>query len=276
MKRFAYKVSRKKEKFEARAAKEEREYFDVLQEEHNVKDQERNLKALREDALRAQSELESQAARHLQAQQDLDGLYDSIFQGPTPDFPEEDDRERQSSMTLQSYHEARIRSEAEGHALNSLTEASKRLKRAMNFIEEALDYSRMDMFGGGSISDMMERNALSNAETQVSDAYMLANQAQRASSAVKALPPVRIAQGSIMSDVFFDNIFTDMAFHDKIKASKQELLQSTNALNNELNASKERLRGLELEAKVKSQALETARTDLQKAREEIFERTARQ
>lgn len=273
MKRLAYKVGRKTDKFEARAAKEERDYFDVLQEEHRAKDQEKSLRALREDALRERDGLEAMAARHAQAQRDLDGLYDSIFQGPTPEFPGEDERERRAGDALQAYHDARVRAEAEGQAVGSLTDASRRLRDAMIHIEEALSCSRMDMFGGGGISDMMERNALQNAERKVSEGYWLVSQAQRMSPAVHPLPRIGIAQGSIMSDVFFDNIFTDMAFHDKIKTSREELVRATGVLGAQLKAAGERQQALDREAKDKALALETSRTELQKAREEIFEST---
>jgi hypothetical protein len=274
MKRLAYKVGRKTDKFEARAAKEEREYFDVLQEEHRAKDQEKSLKQLREDALRARDELEALAAKHAEAQKELDGLYDSIFQGPTPDFPEEDDKERSSGVALQTFHDARVQSEAGTQALNSLTDASRRLQDAMTYIEEALSYSRMDMFGGGAMTDMMERNALHNAEMKVSEGYWLVSQAQRMAPGIQPLPPIGIAQGSIMSDVFFDNIFTDMAFHDKIKASKEDLVRATSVLNGQLAAARQRQQGLDGDANNKSLALEASRSELQKARERIFESTA--
>ncbi|KAI0125631.1 hypothetical protein BJ170DRAFT_596870 [Xylariales sp. AK1849] len=274
MRRWAYKAARKSDQFEEKAAKEEREYFEALQESHRATDMEKNLKNLQQEALGTQSSLEQQVARHVEAQRDIDGLYDSIFQGPTPEFPEEDDRERQTSLALSAYHDARVRSEAEAQALDGLKEASKRLHNAIICIEEALDHSRMDMFGGGSVSDMMERNALHKAEMQVTDAYWLVTQAKRSSPAVHDLPPVKIAQGNIMSDMFFDNIFTDMAFHDKIKDSRQEVETCTKVLNAQLQASQGRYQELDWDTKNKSQALEAARAELQKARSEIFERSA--
>jgi hypothetical protein len=272
MRRFAFKVGGKTDKFEARAAKEEREYFDVLREEHRAREQEATLRSLREEADRAHAELEAQAARHAQAQRDLDGLYDSIFQGATPDFPEEDDKERLSGGALQAYHDARVQAETEGQAVRSLEEAAKHLAQAMSYMEEALSCSRMDMFGGGTMTDMMERSALQQAEMLVNNAYWMVEQARRQSPAVGGLPPVHIAKGSIMSDVFFDNIFTDMDFHDKIKASRKELEASTKTLEGQLGAAKHRQQQLESEAGIKSTALEASRVELQRARERIFER----
>ena len=87
------------------------------------------------------------------------------------------------------------------------------------------------------MADMMERNALVNAQANASHVEMLVSQAIRASPRVQPVGRVDIARGyrrfliqlstffiltpafsfpsSIMSDVFFDNIFTDLAFHSK-------------------------------------------------------------
>ncbi|KAL1302838.1 hypothetical protein AAFC00_003171 [Neodothiora populina] len=160
MKRFAYKVSRRTDKFEAKASKEEREYFDALHDEHIIKETRKDIACRLEEANHAKSNLESVAAQHVKAQQDLDALYDSIFEGPTPEFPDEDQKEQAASNALQTYHNLRTRAEAEGQAVQILGQAQRKMHTAMAAMAEARDYSRMDMFGGGTMSDMMERNAL--------------------------------------------------------------------------------------------------------------------
>ncbi|CAJ2501264.1 Uu.00g041170.m01.CDS01 [Anthostomella pinea] len=272
LKRFAYRVSGKTEKFAAKAEKEERDYFDALQKEHQAKAERDSLTQMRSEAQTARNDLEARLGRHTQAQQELDSLYDSLFQGPTPEFPEEDSSERNAADASRAYHDSRLRTEAETQVVSSLAQAQQRLNAAATATEEALDYSRMDMSGGGSLTDMMERNALSQAETQVSQMMSLVSQAQRMSPHVQALPPVRIAQDSLMSDVFFDNIFTDMDFHDKIKGSKDELQRCGGALRAQLANAQARHHACEQETSAKSQALKDARLELQRARERIFER----
>ncbi|KAI4867801.1 hypothetical protein F4820DRAFT_178065 [Hypoxylon rubiginosum] len=274
MRRFSYRVSGKIDKFEARAEKEEKEYFAVLQEERQAKEQEENLRNLRSKALEVQTDLEAEVNRHAEAQQQLDGLYDSIFQGPTPAFPDEDCSERNAEDALQAYHNSRVAMETELQVIRLLTEAKGRLFSALNYTEDALSHSRMDMFGGGTFSDMMERNCLDNAENQVGQMLSLVRQAQRMSQNVQDLPTVNIAHGSLMSDVFFDNIFTDMAFHDKIKDSQAGLYRARNALLDQLALAKSRCGEAEQETNVHAAALKTAREELQKARERIFSRIA--
>ncbi|KAI2606649.1 hypothetical protein GGR54DRAFT_644031 [Hypoxylon sp. NC1633] len=274
VKRFAYRVGGKTDKFQAKAEKEEHEYFAVLQTEQQAKEQEENIKSMRSKALEVQSDLEVEAARHTEAQHQLDNLYDSIFQGPTPAFPHEDRSEQNAESALQSYHNSRVKVETELRVVHLLTEAWERLQNALNYTEDALSHSRMDMFGGGTLSDMMERNALDKAENQASQMLSLVQQAQRLSQHVHDLPTVGIAHGSLMSDVFFDNIFTDMAFHDKIKDSRSSLHRARENLHDQLVSAKSRHQEAEQEMNVNAAALKTAREELQKAREGFFKRVA--
>jgi len=272
MRRFAFKVSGKKEVFEQRASKEEREYFEVLQQEHQAKEMQKSVDAMLEQAMQVKESLERDVSLHKRAQLNLDSLYDAIFQGPSPGFPEEDERERISGQTLQNYHDARVRFESEDQAVKLLTDAQTTMRNAQNSMQEALSHSRMDMFGGGTLSDMMERDALSRATIHLSSASMLVMQAQRLSPAVRNLRQVNIAQGSLMSDVFFDNIWTDMAFHEKIKASNAEVARCAAELDRDaLDARSRRSRLLE-ELHQQEKRLEADRVALQQAREAAFAR----
>ncbi|KAI1497230.1 hypothetical protein F5X99DRAFT_397744 [Biscogniauxia marginata] len=272
MKRFAYRVSGKTERFAARAEKEEREYFEILEKEHKAKEQAKSLNGMRTEALSAQNDLEAEVTRHNKAQQDLDSLYDSIFQGPTPGFPDEDMSERNTENALRTYHDSRVKMESELQVVRLLSHARSCHNDAVSYVEEALEHSRMDMFGGDTFSDMMERSALSKAERQVSQMTILVSQARRISPHVYDLPPVSIAEGSLMSDIFFDNIFTDLDFHEKIKDSKAGLQRCGRALHGLLNDAQARYQACEQEMNINADALKSARLELQRARERIFER----
>ncbi|KAI1086071.1 hypothetical protein F5B19DRAFT_194274 [Rostrohypoxylon terebratum] len=274
MKRFAYRISGKTDNFQAKAEKEEREYFAVLQMEHQAKEQEENVRIMRSKALEVQSDLEAEVDRHKEAQQQLDSLYDDIFQGPTPAFPEEDRSEQNAERALQAYHNCCIVAETEFQVVGLLSEAKIRLGSALAYMEEALNYSYMDMFGGGTFSDFMERNALDKADKEASQMHLLVRQAQRMSQHVQSLPSVEIASGSLMSDVLFDNIFTDMAFHERIKDSRAGLERAGGCLLNQLDLAKSRQQEAEQEMHAHAAMLKASREELQKARERIFARIA--
>ncbi len=160
VRRFAFKMSGRADRFAQRAAKEEQEYFAVLQEEHREKEMAKNLDAVLAEARTAQTDLEQKVERHRTAQAELDGLYETIFGGPTPGYPDEDAREADAEAALRDYQDARARAESEGSAVRVLADARKRMRDARESIEAALSASRMDMFGGGTFVDMMERNGI--------------------------------------------------------------------------------------------------------------------
>lgn len=128
----------------------------------------------------------------------------------------------------------------ETQVMSCLQNATVAMHTCLGKLKEAERASQYDMWGGGTMADMMERNALSGAQAYVHEVQMFLTQAKQLDSRIQDIGPMQIAQGfvamflgslircmltkmylnrSIMSDVFFDNIFTDMAFHEKIQKS---------------------------------------------------------
>ncbi|WRT68572.1 uncharacterized protein IL334_005550 [Kwoniella shivajii] len=274
--RFAYKASGQKDKFNEKANKEEKDYFDSLRESQNNENQKSNLKDSLEQAKLKTTHLESIVSRHDQTQKELDELYNSIFNGNTPSFPEEDVLENKNNSALKEYQCTRHSFECEKKTIEILQSASESMKLALGSMKDALSYSTWDMWGGGSMSDMMERNALSTAERYWSNVQMLNQQAKFSSPYVNDLPKVDVAMGNIMSDVFFDNIFTDMAFHDKIEHSNRDLNIAADALERNLQEAQIRYDQIAVDLKGKEKRLEDARRELQNKRSEIFNRVANQ
>ncbi|GJC90753.1 hypothetical protein ColLi_13591 [Colletotrichum liriopes] len=274
MRRFVHKAVGKRDKFDERAAREEREYFDVLQEEHREKELNKNLREQLAEAREAGRSLEAEARRHDEAQCALDSLYDSIFAGPTPSYPDEDGLEREAEAARHEYHDTRSKAEAEQHAIRLLTDAMRRMGDSLRGMDDALSHSRMDMFGGGTMSDMMERSALQRAESAAQEARMLVMQAQRMTPHVGDLPPISINHGNLMGDVLFDNIFSDMAFHDEIKRSRASVERCTQVLSRFLQETRGRHQELTWQLKSQGGRLESTRTALQKERERLFEQIA--
>ena len=186
-------------------------------------------------------------------------------------FPEDDRLEYQVIDAVRRHERIQATLNSESKAAELLARAVKAMELTLRAMQEALGYSRygsrflcssfhaqiadqfLDMWGGGTyvtkdrfstcmnpddnscrMADMMERNALRNAQANASQAEFLVNEAKKFSSAVQPVGRVSIAQGcvirillflftltllhfrSIVSDVFFDNIYTDIAFHSNI------------------------------------------------------------
>jgi len=274
LRRFAYKATGNREKFAAKALKEENEYFEALQDEHREKELNQSLRDQLKAARDVAANLEREVARHKSAQEELDQLYNKIFGGVTPSMPEEDKQEGVMREIGEAYNKILEQAKSEWMAVQLLMDAKKRMDAAAGSMQDALSASRMDMFSSGSFADMMERNALHHADVEVSAARSLVAQAQRMSPRVGQMPDATINQGHLMRDVFFDNIFTDMSFHEEIHASNRRVLSARQAVIGIAEDARERHRKLDLELKEKQKELQDARVVLQKIRESAFESVA--
>ncbi|KAH6839490.1 hypothetical protein B0I37DRAFT_394035 [Chaetomium sp. MPI-CAGE-AT-0009] len=242
LRRFAFKATGQRAKFEARAQKEETEYFQALQAEQSQQQINRNLKEQVAAARQVATELEAQVAQRDSAQQELDRLYESIFGGPTPSLPDEDESEQRAGAALRAYQDARGRAEAEQMAVRLLADAQRGMQGATKAMEQARSASRHDMWSGGSLADVMERNALQRAESAMLAARMQVVQAQR-----------------------------DMAFHEEIKAAAARVQQAALRLDAIAAEAGVRAQDLDAELKRKEKDLRDARVALQKIRESAFE-----
>ena len=136
---------------------------------------------------------------------------------------------------------------------------------------EALQASRYDMFSSGAWADVMERNALHRADMEVQGAVMMVERARGMDPSVGGLGDVGINQGHLMRDVFFDNVFTDMAFHEEIKKSAARVEQASVMLEGMVQEARERQRQVEEELVWREREVKAAREALQKVREMAFE-----
>ncbi|KAF8816955.1 hypothetical protein BYT27DRAFT_7229196 [Phlegmacium glaucopus] len=269
--RFAHKLLGKREKYEAMASKEEREYVEALEKEMVARGNEAVVQQLLDEGRNELINLTEKEQQLHSIKTELSALYGRVFDGPTESFPEDDRLEY-------DLHAAEKRHDQIQAGLNSESQAAEILARAVRYMDacqsnmqEALGYSRYDMWGGGSMADMMERNALTNAQTNASQVEMLVSQAIRASPRVQSVGRVNIARGSIISDVFFDNIYTDMAFHNKIKQSAAQVVLSNQRLKAERDAARRRVDAAGAQLVQASRALDRCRRELHEFRKATFE-----
>lgn len=276
MRRLAYKLGGKKEEFLAKANKEEREYLEAVQA---LSQAESGLATLRNNFFEAentQQKLKSVVAIHNTAQSELDELYDSIFAGPTPEFPEEDAKERPADLAKQAYDQAQLRVNNEVQAHTLLQDASKYMEQCLANLINACDSSNMDMLGwGGRYVDMAERSSLAQAQGNAFQAQMLISQASRLQPLIHSIGPMNIAQGNVMSDVIFDNIFADIAFDRKIWESRRQVEAALRNLGTEIWEQVRRVRDVKIEAHEARERLDVARSELLDVRRGAIERVVK-
>jgi chromosome segregation ATPase len=251
-KRYAHKLGGRKgeAKFASKSEKEEREFLEAWQKEREAEERQSELRRALATANEDRQRFESEKARNESAQRDLDQLYASIFSGPTPDLPGEDQLETAVQYARQHLEQVQSQCNADCAALDALGRTESRMQNAAKAMEEALHSSRLDMWVGGSFADVMERDALSQAAVGISD------------------------MGHMISDVMFDNIFSDMAQHDRIHASNNQLMEAMAQLKEQIALQTQRTQSAKLALNQGKASMEEARVELQNIRAEAFGRVA--
>jgi hypothetical protein len=155
-------------------------------------------------------------------------------------FPEDDRLEYELLDAVRRHERIQATLNSESKAAELLARATKAMEFTLRAMQEALGYSRYgsrflcssfhdpftdqypDMWGGGTyvtkdcfstyyinpddscrMADMMERNALRNAQANASQAEFLVDQARKFSSAVQPVGRVSIAQGFVIHILVF-------------------------------------------------------------------------
>ncbi|KAJ7092493.1 hypothetical protein B0H15DRAFT_834122 [Mycena belliarum] len=270
--RLTAKFTGRREKFEAKASKEEREYVEAVEKEMQEKRQLEMLKGMISEAKGVRADIQDKVKRHEMTKADLAELYSKVFDGPTQAYPEDDHLEQQLQLAQGRYDDIQGCLNGESQALGLLQSASGALDTCHKSIREALDYSTWDIWGGGTLTDMMERNALSQAENMAKQTATYVQQAMLTSPNVQPIGQINIPHGSIMSDVIFDNVFTDVMFHDKIQTSERNVEAVKLNLAAELQSAKNRTGAVGADLSAAADALSRARSALDKFRREAFGR----
>jgi hypothetical protein len=171
-------------------------------------------------------------------------------------------------------HNINSQLEKEHHVLFLLGQISTKLTEARGHLSTAHSMSRVDLFGGGSLSSMQKRNYLERAESAISQVRMLQAQLSQTAPHLSDLGPLNIASGSIWGDVIFDSIFSDMAMHEKILESQVQIDNAGNKCGNLVKRHEGKEKELRAELNEVEMRVQEARATLQRVREAAFWRVA--
>lgn len=262
VKKFAYRLSGQSDEFAARAQKEQQEYYDVLQHEQQAKEEQDRIIADMVEALEVQQSLEEVVNQRTAAQDELDALYDSIFHGPTPEFPEEDELENKAENALNTYHCAALKAEIDAKFMETLTAARDRSDRALKDIMEALS-------GGHLASTTVEKKKLDNADIRLKEMRDLVAEAQKISPKVIALPTVDI-NIKLLDGEAYNNPWGRMALHDRIREWRSGAQVCLSELNAQLETATSIHNEIQENVKHKFKILNACKEALQVCRSEVF------
>jgi hypothetical protein len=163
----------------------------------------------------------------------------------------------------------------EKQADDILVDADKFMNFAIRDIISAREASGYDLWGDGGVwTEMSENNSLVSCEQNVRQVEMLILQAQRIQPAVRNIGDTRVAQMNFMTNVVFDNIFSDLNMRDRIRQSQAQLKMAQANLTAELQAARERTTAAQTEVDEAKAVLDQKRLELQHIRLVAFEKLA--
>jgi uncharacterized phage infection (PIP) family protein YhgE len=253
--KFLYKASGKETSFTGQAEREEQNYHNTLQQAHHAAEHNSSVKAKLEQELEKKRELDQSMQGYLDLQKQLDDIYDDIFSGPTPEFPEEDEKERQSDAALSAYVATKTALELHQKAVDLLEQATATMTAGLQQVDKALQSG-----------DMNHIRSLNQGRDLVQQSKTTVDQLVQLGSDVIELPP----EANPRTMEVTSNLGEVWGKVD-ITGGRREVARCTAALNNCLSQARERGHYLSKELKRKEEEMETARTELQKIRKGIFE-----
>ncbi|VUC23796.1 unnamed protein product [Clonostachys rosea] len=259
-KRMIYTAAGQRQKFQHRAEEEEKTYLEVLHAEQEEYKLNETLKLQLDGALKVQSELEDTKSLHQKTQGQLEELYEEIFAGPTPEFPDEDVAEREAEAFLQVYHDTNVRHDKASSKLDLVNKAREEADAALLELMRARvafeDAQHDDRF----LPQVQQ--CLHKAASSVNLAKENASRSQ-----LENIPRPFVDERSFMYK-------TEYIFQSEIRQTQVDVSELSDFLRNavpqverELNQVKKELPRVEIE-------LEKARKHLVQMRERIFETVA--
>ncbi|KAI3604252.1 hypothetical protein WG66_010156 [Moniliophthora roreri] len=227
-----------KVKYELKKEKEEREYVEALERE--VKERV-NLERIETEILKAriaEVELNEKTNEINNVKRELRSLYERIFDGPTPDFPRDDELKDELKFAQATHRQ--IQGQVDNHlqVAELLQQAWRELYHCSEALHTALENSTHSTLplrdilpiqtnekhcsetGGGRLTTAEGRKALEKAVSNASEAQKLVSQAQSLSPDETYVGDIHVRNNS---HLFTEAVALRMDAYKRAKANREEL-----------------------------------------------------
>ncbi|ORX95571.1 hypothetical protein K493DRAFT_351443 [Basidiobolus meristosporus CBS 931.73] len=261
---------------EQRKAKEQREFLAALENENSEKAALEGLEIQLNESTAKWHQAASDSKRHETLEKELANLYSKTFDGPTPDFPKEDVYESQLNQALQTYNQVSSELNVMSQVKVHIYRAEENLRGALVRMQSALSSATFDMFTHSSFIDAVKYSDLGAARNLAASAQAHIDQARRLLPTIPHIGSLDVTQGSMLVDVFFDNLLTDMLVRNQIQESYSSLCVSHSNLQSIQQWIIQMTGNLERAHQEVSSELKLKRRNLNEERHNIFESIMRQ
>ena len=269
--KFYYHLTRMSIAYQNRAKEESAAYYTTLKEQSKSEDRVRVFKAQVDEAMHRKSDLEAEAKWHGETHAKVDHLYESIFKGPTPGFPDEDQIEEQ-------FYVARVRNDKVKAAILRAIKAGKffiKASSALTNARNAAEYTRREaqnsIFSFSVAYASLERSNyyISQASQTVDTAMVtlehLEPSMERAKTKLESLlQAARLER---------EDRFSDDQLMSRVEQAQERLSEAEDSVKELARVTKNQERAGRERIKDTARTLENARQALQQRREAAFEET---
>lgn len=278
--RFVIRLSEGgKDAVNARVQKEEQEYLEAFRKEREARDELEMILGEKREREAASADLAEKEIHIKECKEKIDALYEGLFAGPTPEYPEEEEAEQWFMASQFNYNNIQIRINRESTALMLLVRAEKALRLCITKATEARVYAMEVVLGTNMFSDLLESNTLLGATLDAAMTKNFLRQAEEALCApgtIGSIGDLHIPKNHPTYDVVGTEYVKvrDTEFPKKLDEGIKALQESHTRLQGELSESHQRIAECELRVRQLTKEMQTRRKKLAKVRCEIMIRIA--
>jgi len=169
--RLFHRTAQAREEYEADSLKAEQNYFAALGAQSRAEARRAQLESDLEAAIGEREELEKGVREHDELRKEIDEMYERLFDGPTPGFPEEDAAEEAYKAAKEEHDVTKERIQKSRQALRLLHLAQERLPQAQKYLASAQKQGKeMWLFVDDTLSSLRFGNKkLGEATTAIRD-----------------------------------------------------------------------------------------------------------
>ncbi|KAH7232871.1 hypothetical protein BKA59DRAFT_427309 [Fusarium tricinctum] len=271
-------------KYKDKLTKEENDVTELLEWQAKADKARKELDVKLDEMKELRQKLEHMVEQRIQALNDLDNLYVSVFNGPSPGHAEEDKLEAQVKAAKEIFNPIQNSYSQVASVVNYITMARARVTFAAGSAAKALKISESDIFdlkAGASIranrnfnsavADRQEREHLNWVRRSLAEASQFLAMAHEFDPEVDGFVMPKVADGKSVAgrlDDWINTPVTDYFFHREIQVTAEGIVMAGAIVD-------EQLRFAEEKKKVWTEKRDAAGKDLKQAREELHQLRAR-
>ncbi|KAL4872827.1 hypothetical protein BDV12DRAFT_182826 [Aspergillus spectabilis] len=267
-----YRVAGKKADYEARADKRMKDYQSALEREGKIYEERKMLQTKVAEANEERESLRAACEERSHLLEELDYMYGEIFNGRTPECPEEDSQEAETNTARNCYYTLNSKWLKHGVALKHLIDGYSKLSDALESLRRAFSLcSDTDKMGLDEVlADSDHLDSLVEAREQYNQANWLVSRAKCLDYRVKHLPILRIVQPEIIVNLARDNSLCKARFLDMVRKPFNEMKLVEEALMAEINQARSRGETERTRLEEAESEMESAERALRQVREQAF------